>query len=150
MPTPVFIVCSESGAVDRFTNLVSLYNVYDRIIITPQGSGEKVSDGHTPWLSIRVTAVWRSSPEERGEEFEYENSLIFPGKKEPLIGSKGKFIFKSRTQRFFVNAGSAPPTTDGQLQAVSRIRRCGEEDWLEQTYSIYVEQAEQPENVPAE
>ena len=85
MPTPVFIICSESGAVDRFTNLVSIHNVFDRLIVKQRQPDENVPATGSPWLSFRVTAVWRSSEEEREGEFEHETLLVFPGQDDPAI-----------------------------------------------------------------
>lgn len=140
MPKPVFIICSESGSVDRFTNLLSIHNIIERLSIRKRDErdGGEVPDGHAPWLSIRVTALWEAEDDDRDERFEYQVGLRFPEQEEKTV-AEGEFMFKSRNYRFVIRADGPPPSQDGSLIASSRIRRTGDDVWLSQEYEIEVE-----------
>ncbi len=152
MPKPSYIICSESGAIDRYTNLVSVHNVIERILFhKSEDRQSQIPAGHSPLLSFRVMASWKCDENELGEEFEFENSIDGPGVNRQILNS-GSFVFKTRIHRFFVNASGPPPPQEGTLTVTSKIRKTGDEsgEWLSQQFEIDVERSPEPEAVPAD
>ena len=63
MPTPVYIVCSESGSIDSETQKVSIVNVVEKLQITkiedlPKGEPGGVQRHVIATIPLRITLVW--------------------------------------------------------------------------------------------
>jgi len=144
MPKPVFIICSESGTVDRFTNLVSIHNVIEHLTCHAGESGEK-KDGAPGGLGIskmRATAQWSKSEGDDSRAFFHEFTISMFGSP-PKVISASAFAFRTPFHRFVVDLilPSSTELEDAESNIVftSRIRAKGEEEWISQSYTIPVE-----------
>jgi hypothetical protein len=141
MPRPVYIVCSESGSEDRTTGLGSIFNVIDKIQFErlPQGAVGVAG------FQFRITAVWKREPGDEGQEFDYEVALTLPATANELRLASGTLVFSRPLHRLTTQMQGPPPLQgEGELRAISRIRRSGTQDWLSQEYPVLVEEIRPP------
>src|SRR5262245_21223731 len=99
MPRPVYIICAESGSEDKDTQLLSLFNIVERIEVTPLPQGEG------PFLvlttALRVAAVWmRGEGETAEDEFEHQMVISPPANAEPVSTEVTPFRFEKLLRRF--------------------------------------------------
>jgi hypothetical protein len=146
MPRPLYIICSEDGSQDAITNLMSFFNVLEKILFVRHRDGDT-----QPALLFKFHAVsvWtREETDSPEDEFESELSMYTPpnGNRVSLGGSH-RFKFEAG-RRFMRIAsryqGPAPFESSGILRFESRIRKVGTEEWTTQEYSLEVEEAPQP------
>lgn len=145
MPRPVFIICAESVAHDKTTNLISLFHVLEgfQIFRAPDVATIKkgmpkhhVSSVAQP-LFVGV-AKWRRNPEDDpNDEYEYELTATSPGVIEPKMLGRGTFAFSQTSHQFFARM-QADWTAEGTFRFASRIRKVGGSEWLSQDYEIDV------------
>src|SRR5690349_11661037 len=96
MPKPIYIICSESIAQDRETNVLSLFNIIERFVVTP---GAAIVDNDTGMpvvslISFRVIAVWMGTEDDR--DVQYESQMILHHPNDPgkdMTVDAGKFVF---------------------------------------------------------
>jgi len=144
MPRPVYIICSESGAQDASTNLLSLFQVFESLQlneIPPEDlqSGKPVI---IPIPTIHAVAVWMSQPDDPpDQEYEFQMAFLLPPNDAERIVHEGKFSFiKGKPLYRMVVRGYMPQlTSPGLFRIECRIRKVGEENWLRQDYPIPVE-----------
>jgi len=142
MPQGVYIICSESGAIDRRTNAISIFGVIDTIRFA---SVSEVSDAKNlpgvskPWIDIRTTAVWRCEEDELGEAYEHQTTFSIPGDEHKRIVGEGSFVFKTPLHRFVIDFGGPVFNQAGVIRIENRIRKLGDDDWQEMAYEIRVE-----------
>lgn len=141
MPRPLYIVCSESAAIDQDTNRASLFNVVEglQVTVVPKPSGEGVAFVKT--LDFRGIAVWmRNEDDDPEDEYEFELAARAPGDADENVFGDGKFKFTKRLHRFNVLIGVHKPWTEsGMFVFTSRIRRVGTSEWLSQEFPILVD-----------
>jgi hypothetical protein len=150
------MICSESGAEDAGTRLVSIFNVIEKVQVPrtpepPPGAAVAVLRA----LPFRVLSVWMRTEEDTpGEPYEFQVALRHPGQAEAAVVARGHFAFIDLLSRV-VLAGPFPlgPAT-GILWVECRIRRVGGAVWLKQEYPILLEevpaQAQPPAHPPPE
>ncbi len=144
MPTPVYIICCESGVEDRLTNLASLFNIVERIAVRPAAVQEPGSDTPPPVRflpSLRIVAVWRAEGEaDFGTDFQSEIRMtMLPQRREHcLMSDTFRFLLGTMNHRIVVVIGALDCTDSGQLVVESRIKRPEEDQWLTQKYVIDV------------
>jgi hypothetical protein len=153
MPSPVFIVCSEGGSIDRHTNMLSIFDVIEKLnfklfdkppspddthVQKSQMAGMKPMTIH----SLRMTAVWRRDEVDIGKEFEFRTLIQLPGVPEPVVAGEGQFVFKTLLHRMIAGFHHDLPQQSGKLIVTSAIREIGSNDWIEQKYVIPVERIE--------
>jgi len=154
MPKPAYIICSESGAEDRHTGLVSLYNLVDRIQLN---RGTQPHATATPISQLRLTASWMRESADEDKEFEFEAAAISPSGDETHLG-RGSFIFNLMFYRLNIRMlGLFPIKGDGLFWLEVRIRRAGSKTWQVQRAPLWVEQlpslpaeAQKPPELPVE
>lgn len=145
MPKPVYIICAEGVTEDRRTNLVSLFNVLEKLTATVEPDGdneEKVQ--RLPLLRFRALAVWmREESDPLDQEFEAKLQLIIPPDGEEItLPVRRRFKFKEggHLQRISLTFEGGPPMKGpGTLRVLSLVRAVGSEEWLRQEYPIFVE-----------
>jgi hypothetical protein len=148
MAEPVYILCSESGADDKLTGQVSLFNLTEKVHVM------KLPPGQIPPIPstfrLRVTALWMRGDDDCGGEFESEIRLLMPPDGEILAIPQPAFTFPLLFQRVQIQIlGPLPVKGPGIMRVQSRIRRNGTEDWLTQQCPIILEEVEPPQNQAA-
>lgn len=142
MPRPVYIICSESGAVDGATNLVSHFSVLEQISFRRRPDEEKLEDRPPALFKCRVVAVWLKTEDDVvGRDYESQIVLVSPPEgKETIVGQQ-HFTFASDKwlQRFIADlVGPFPATGSGTLWIKHRIRMVGDAEWMTQEFPIVV------------
>jgi hypothetical protein len=150
MPRPVYIICSESGAEDVRTGIVSHFQVVEKIQVTLlplETGGLPVSQV----ISLRMTAVWMKSPDDIfDQEYELETAFYLPPDDTMRVVQTGRFSFGPDAPLFRSVAFGPCPTfvASGLFRVESRIRRVGDQEWLRQDYPILVEILPNPPLAP--
>ncbi len=143
MPTPVYLICSESGCEDKETGLASVFNIIDRIVAKKRRTGT-TEDRDTVLaesLSLRIVAVWRTDEESEFEtDFESElRAILLPANQQvTLLADRFRFLREQPKHRITVIVGRFQLEQSGQLVFESRIRRTGDSAWLTQRYIVDV------------
>lgn len=143
MPSPVYILCCESGAEDKESGRASHFNIIDRIELrvahVQKSETEKVLIIST--MPFRIIAVWQAT-EERDFEAEVESEMrVFlpPDNKEWIVHSEPfRFLREKPRQRFTIAIQGLAFQGPGRLLAESRIRRSGDPDWMTMTYLVEI------------
>jgi hypothetical protein len=140
MPKPIYIICSEGGAEDKTTGLVSHFNVLETIELIVEQDDSQGGDA-IPAVNYRIqtVAVWGRSPEDDPETwYESEVCLHIPPEGKEIFGGKHVFRFEKTRFRVTANLQSLPVIGSGVLRIEHRIRPSGDEsaEWLSQSYEI--------------
>src|SRR4051794_40029299 len=96
MPRPIFIICSGSGAEDRTTGLLSIFNVIDKVMFHRVPLPQPTSP---PVVEMRVTAAWSREEQDVDQEYEYEVVVSVPPEGDEHIVGRGRFAFTLPNQR---------------------------------------------------
>jgi len=138
MARPLFIVCCESGVVDRYTNAVSAFNIVEAVQYHEGPEAVNV-EGSTPFFTLKILATWIGDDADRPHKFQHQTRIRLPGHEWRTI-YEGEFSWSSKNQRFVVDLRGVPINTDGTLLVVNAIKRADqpESEWLEQQYEIAV------------
>ena len=161
MPRPGYIICAASGALDQYTNAVSIFNIIEGIrlqtVTVTLGTSAPVSAGGdssaTPVMptagpivraeSMRIVATWIKEAEDTVEE-EFQPRLVgfYPqGNVEVFHADFAPFRFAQSIHRLFVPDTVVPPLVAGLFRIECRLRRVIEEEWKwSQGYDILVEE----------
>lgn len=153
MPTPVYIICAESGVQDKERNLVSIFNVLERLMVqvhVSTGTKKDAPQRISP-LRLWVLAVWRHEPGDEEREFESQFRMVLPDGQTREQPGKKRFSFDPVRDlvRFILRIEVADPLPEGVLRLQSLLREVGTDRWLTQEYSIPV-QVQVIEDAPAE
>lgn len=143
MPRPIYIICAENITVDRDTNLVSIFNVLEKIEVSgiiqhADPKHRRVSRIHGG--SSKAVAVWARVQGDEGKKFEAQFEVSFPdGKAEssPIL----PFVFEGPMllHRFIMSLQMHPIQQSGKIRVENRVRRQGTDTWQSQAYEIFVE-----------
>lgn len=135
MPRPLYIMCAESGSVDKYTNRPSLFNVIENVTVNIREMPDETVTRIRP-LNFVVVACWEREDADSPEDvFEAEAVIALPGQ-EPQIQKQSEFSFSLRFHRFFINIEGDPPVVTGAAKLASRVRRKGSEEWASQEYRL--------------
>ena len=143
MPTPIYIICCESGTEDKYTGMASLFNIIDRIVVKPRDPEKTDSGAPNPWgsLSMRIVAVWAANGDgDFDGEFDGElRMLMSPQNQEQiLMTDKVRFTRAMPRHRSTVIISGFQAEQVGQVIVESTIKRAGESEHLTQRYAIDV------------
>jgi hypothetical protein len=141
MPKPIYIICAESGVEDKRTNLVSFFNVLEKLSFFRQGTPPP----RGRLSSMRVCAVWMREGDEPMGEYEWELTFITPHSKQEHRVGGGTFIFPNddarRLFRCTVDVVGTPPIDgSGILSVQHRLRQLGASEWLKQEFPLIIEE----------
>jgi hypothetical protein len=144
MPKPYYMLCSQSGSIDRESGLISHFAVIERIQFQPAPEDLKNSDKPVVgmFLPMLITATWtRDEHDKDSDVFEFEMGLSRPGESEEKVIHKGEFRFEKLHYRIAVSAQFGPPAKakSGNWVFESRIRCIGSKLWLRQQFPICAE-----------
>jgi hypothetical protein len=143
MPEPVYLICAESGAEDKQTDILSLFNIVERLVITPMPPVDGVV--LVPPQVLRVVAVWMRN-ENDGPEDEFEQQMVFspPAGAASVMTGVTPFRFEKLLHRFTVKMNIALAFAGpGMFWVETRVRRRGADEWITHRYPIVVD-AEPP------
>lgn len=139
MPVPVFILCSEAGSVDRQRNLVSLFNIIEKVTVTPLPESEAKRLRPS---NIRVTAAWLGEAGDSEAEFEAQLAVVTADGSEALRGEALPFrVPPNKLHRFLydVNGNGFFGASAGVAWVESRVRRKGDKgEWFVQRTPVIV------------
>jgi len=150
MPRPLFIICADSGSVDRYSNLVSVFKIIEAVQVLDHkevqsafsnvGPVEQSGPGDipSPVFKMRVVAVWICDRSDLGSIYEYETKMLIPGRSEPHSIAAGEFAWRSTNHRFMSDVvAQFQDAHTGSILVVNSIRPKGStQDWITQTYEI--------------
>lgn len=146
MAKPLYIVCAESGVEGKEKNLISIFNVLEKVTLSiesleksdPSGPAKAVIQPLMLW----AIAVWMKEEGDEGRQFESQFVVFSPDgaeiiKAEPKVFGfvSGKYLTRM-ILRLQLVVTSFP---EGFLRIQSRIREVGKTEWLSQEYPILVE-----------
>jgi hypothetical protein len=153
MPKPIFILCSESQSQDRRSNLLSVFNIMERVEVKAQAEPSDAPKDVVliDMFSFVVTAVWQQTEDDTdGDEYESETVLHLPGPEaKRLTRDTGSFTLRSLDkplQRITLLVKMPALKASGKFVAESRIRKKGTDNWLSQTHVIPVVFDESPDS----
>lgn len=145
MPRPMYIICSQAGALDQYTNGISFFNVIESIrgmeVKPPVEGGIAV----VAPLLMRLAAAWlREETDTPEQEFESQLVVLAPVSNEPLASVQfPPFRFVAPVHRLVVPQLILSPHAElvpGILRFECSIRRVGETGWSRrQEYVVPVE-----------
>ncbi len=148
MPIPAYIICSESGSIDRSkqnADRVSYFDIHEVINIrrvTSHDAQGKPTDIGRPFIA-RIVASWIRLPDESADviyEGQMVGRLVDPSgpRGESVIFDFGKFTLKHIAHRLLIPEMRMPSFPGpGILEIECRIRPVGEKGWpFRQTYPI--------------
>lgn len=150
MAEPFFIICSEGGSVDRFTNLVSVFGILESITISVNKGSDGDSNGRTilsPNVKVissfdfRVTAAWRASQDDIDEEAKYDSriTLTLPSG-ELLTPLERTFVFSGPLHRMIAGVVISPEKVafTGDVIARAEIKKSADASWITQEYRFSI------------
>ena len=104
MPSLEYFVVAESATVDQLSNRVSVFNIYDEILIPkfPMPIG--------PFVSV---CSWNASKEDKDEEFQVSVKLQMPDGDHGPFNSN--FTMKAKRHRTILTMNSIPISRAGTI-----------------------------------
>lgn len=143
MARPLFLICSESGVVDRFTNSSSVFNIIESIqFLRTKDGGDARPAGEqdaTPHLRIRILASWLADEADMEDSFHHETRIRMPGSNTWQTVATGTFVWKTKHHRFITNLRGLDPD-EGVLLVEDRVAPIRPNaEWVAQQYEITVE-----------
>jgi len=156
MPRPVYILCSQDGATDSGTGLVSHFSVIDGLEITaivtpPAKPGSDAMVIIAAPLKLLLCAAWgRTKDDKPGDQFEMEVGFTRPGKDQQIM-SVPNFTFEKNVHRLMarIDVKIEEEPQSGEFCFESRVRKLGSKTWLKQRYTIDVS-VQANENLPVQ
>ena len=146
MARPLFIICSESGSIDRYSNRLSAYKILETIEIVGQADYERLRSSSSdelplPIITIRAVATWIGDPEDTGAEYEYQSQVHYPGTGSAKPVGAGRFRWAAKNHRVIVDLVLDPQALEaGALRVEISIRPLKPDArWSTQQYEIAVE-----------
>jgi hypothetical protein len=142
MPSPVYIICAETGALDSVTGLPSYFNVFDTLYLgTEVGSGLPAPDA---LFRARISAVWMQSDADVDTDYEHAFVLRGPDQQEQEL-VRGAFRFERPLVRFdlLVQGPLVKNAQPGILYVISRVRGLQSKSVVESRYPLRIEIREQ-------
>ena len=149
MPRPVYIIASESTSEDARSNVLSIFNVIERIeiefaVISATSQPPPLSPAAIQGNLNRfvVIAVWMKLPTDNPDDaHQHQMAMCYPDGTEKIVADDNNVLFanddRPRNRYGLVVAGS-PTTMEGTFRFESRMRRVGNEEWIRQDYPIRV------------
>jgi hypothetical protein len=144
MPIPIYLICSESGAIDETTKLASYFNLFEKMTISsiPVLPAGQVAVARI--VPIRASSYWMKEDTDAPEtKFQIQFIANLPNAPDEILLAQGEFQFTSSSPFARLNIEGIQLTQffgPGMLRIEARVRRVGEEAWLgRQMYPILLE-----------
>lgn len=137
MPRPMYVICAQSGAEDKRTNLVSLFNIVERFEAVPLPT---TNPAIIQSPTLYILAVWvQGETDQPDNDFEHQFVFSWP-EQEPILTEPMRFRFEKPLYRFMaINPGPLFFRGTGTFRIESKVRLVGTEEWLRQEYLVAVE-----------
>jgi hypothetical protein len=141
MPIPVYLICSESGAVDEASKRTSIFNLIEKLRffrLPPEAMAYATQ--------VQLASYWLRESGDDDIQFEVQFTGIFPNVVDEVEFARMSFKFNSESQKIGV-AGIQFNQLNGSgvLQIEARVRRAGEEKVLGTIkYPILIEEVPLP------
>lgn len=141
MPKPVYIICAERAVVDQETNLVSFFNVIDKLDVALWPSDAVAPpQKKIAILGAKAVASWSKVKGDEGKKFEAEMLFNAPNGQLATSGVMPFEFGENMFQRFIMTISGIPPMVEnGILEVTCRIRRKGSRTWMSQSVEIPVD-----------
>ena len=142
MPKPVYIICSESGAEDKLTSMLSYFNIVESLILTTPPPGQVRP------FRFRVFGVWsREDGDEVTQDYETQFVVFMPPEgTEVALTQVSPVLLPLNADILKVYAlydNLLPFKSGGQMVIENRVRRKGDTQWKAMQYPIKVVDARQ-------
>lgn len=146
MAKPLYIVCADSGVEGKENNLISFFNVLEKVTLAIEAL--KQSDPSGPPkvvihpLMLWAVAVWMKEDGDEARQFESHFVVIRPDGAEIIKTEPKRFGFVSGKYltRFVLRCQlTVTSFPEGFLRIQNRVREVGKTEWLSQEYPILVE-----------
>lgn len=150
MPTPAYIICSRTGAIDRDADTVHCFEILETIKIRQTNVAEMRTAKPDQMASFRVVAVWHrdETTDQPGQVFEAELAVRFPDREgtipELVAARYDNIEFATPIHRLLAHRLTfAALPGPGLMLVESRIRRKGDTEWVSrQTFSAMLIEVE--------
>jgi hypothetical protein len=138
MPKPAYIICSHSGAIDQFTNVVSCFNIIEAasMKLPPESSGKP--------LLLRIVASWLMEENDLPTmSFEGQLLIRYADGQEIVVAEFPPFTFTKPVHRLYAQDFPLLGIPSFGIASIEcRIRRQSEEEWIgRQSHSILLQAA---------
>jgi hypothetical protein len=143
------MICSADGAIDRETNRLSAFNVYETIMVAKAENVQNAQKVVGIPAVMRIVTTWlRDESDSPETKFEYNLTLEMPGLAE-ILAATGEFFFSTLFHRMYTTDLQIPafPTT-GVLTIRGKIRPVGSSDWAAQQNILLMVQEFKLESSP--
>ena len=135
MPKPVYLICSQSGAQDKDSGLLSVFQIIEKIQFS-----KTLLPNAIPMIQMQISAAWMREPSDIGVQFQFDTTVFIPPDDTVFEAGSGEFVFDGHFQRITGRIiGFLPIQGAGVMRVRHRVRRVGASDWLVQEFAIVVE-----------
>jgi hypothetical protein len=144
MPLPVYLICSESGAVDETTKLTSFFNIVEklRFVAVQPIPGQIQIIQVTP---LRLSAYWMREQGDEDANFEAQFVALMPNSLQEMEVARATFQFSEPFRRLNILGVQLAQFSfsPGMMFIEARLRREGAQDWHSRMrYPILLEQGD--------
>lgn len=141
MPQPAYIILANSGAVDQYSNSVSLFDLVECYLVCDRSS---IADGKEKGFASkphRIVVAWlREGADSPTDVFQGQVVCIGPDGEEFFVVNREDFSFDNPICRWNIELLVPGFTMLGTHVVEARLRRAGDEEWTwRQTYSFLVQ-----------
>ena len=139
LPKPTYILCAESTSHDIDSGEFSIFNVIEKIVITPI----KPADNKpliVEFQKMRIVSSWMRDESEPAGDYECHNQVFLPGLEKPIGGGTVTFRFDKPFFRVTAKVDGALPFKDAGLMKIEAgIRKVGDTDWIKQSCVVIID-----------
>ena len=135
MPSPVYIICAHDVIEDKLTNSVSIFKVVEKVIARKGPPYEPFS--LPPVTLLKAIAVWSKEGGDEGHEFESEMTINVGDEVVGRAKSDFQFTPEAELHRIIMAFPVMLAVKEDCVVTVkNRIKKSGDENWIEQSYPI--------------
>ena len=146
MPRPVFIICARGSVQDKDSNLLSLYDVVEKLVLIPlpKITGQSVIVVQSqPFHSVSTWMLEPDKGDSHEDDYALEFRLLPPDGKEAVVLQSSKTRLGAADenfQRITLKIESLLPfTVSGLWEFEARIRKDGSDGWISQSYPLQID-----------
>ena len=146
MASPSYILLCKSTSIDKDTNDVSVFNIVEKIHITPVPPEQTGRRTVILWQPLKLIVEWLMGLEDDvKDDFDFEFYVTINDKTDQLP-IKGTFRFEAEKPRHrFIITFPLPFHFDKYAKGImvfeSRVKKTVASEWLRQSYSVLTELA---------
>ena len=147
MPRPAYVMFSQSGSVDKYTNRVTVTDVIEVIQVRRGPADGSQPPGHQSGRPYRLVAVWMKEEGDNPEDdFEQQVVCIDPNGNEFFASPVSQFRFATIFYRLESPRVDLPGFPElGVYVIEARRSRVGQQEWqARQSFPFVVQATPQP------